>query len=235
MFLEGTLEDLDTERDLENWEAIEIHNAWLNDVSDWMNRECLQKYNDLINEADAAKGKSKDSAGKPAKGKASKDKGSAGKPAKGEAGKGGKSGPRQLAQQLKKQRFNKIISDIACKKALFMSFVRFPARLQTNEAVKNLLINIQLLMDGDEYKAMVDVSKKKSEELAKLKCDRDQARKNLRRGRSDYIHGVNSDLATAFKAGNLRNEVTRTEEEFGYRKQIGLTVLLNLPEDEEEE
>ena len=63
LFLENTLEDLDTERDLENWEAIEIHNAWLNDVSDWMNRECLQKYNDLISEADAAKGKSKDSAG----------------------------------------------------------------------------------------------------------------------------------------------------------------------------
>ena len=134
-----------------------------------MNTECLHKYNDLINEADAAKGKSKDSAGKPAKGKASKNKGSAGKPAKGKAGKGGKPGPRQQAQQLKKQRFNKIISDIACKKALFMSFVRFPARLQLNEAVKNLLIDIQTLMCGDDYRVMGEASKEKSKELAKLK------------------------------------------------------------------
>ena len=115
----------------------------MNDVSDWMNSECLQQYNDLIEEADAAKGKSKNSAGKPGKGNASKDKGSAGKPAKDKAGKG-KAGPRQQAQQLKKQRFNKIISDIACKKGLFMSFVRFPARLQSDEDIKNLLIDCLL-------------------------------------------------------------------------------------------
>ena len=116
-----------------------------------------------------------------------------------------------------------------------MSFIRFPARFWTIDAVKNLLTHIQTLMCGDEYKDMVEVSKKKSEELAKLKYDRVQARKNLRRGSSDYFHGVNSDLATAFKAGNLRDEVTRTEEEFRYRKQIGLAVLLNLSEGEEEE
>ena len=190
-----------------------------------MNRECLQKYNDLINEADAAKGKSKDSAGKPAKGKASKDKGSAGKPAKDKAGKG-KPGPRQQAQQLKKKRFNKIISDIACKKALFLSFVRFPARLQSDEDIKNLLLNIQAIMRGKDYHELVEISKKKSDELATLKYDIDEARKNLRNGRSDFKNGVDSDLAAAFKAGTLIDEVNLLEERFGYRKRIGMAVLL---------
>ena len=57
----------------------------------------------MIDEADAAKGKNKNSAGKPGKGKASKDKGSAGKPANNKAGKGNVGpGPRQQARQLKK-------------------------------------------------------------------------------------------------------------------------------------
>ena len=124
-FMNGAWQDSDIDRDLSSAETAEIHNAWMNDVNDWMSNECLQQYYGLIDEADAGK----NSAGKPGKGKAS-NKNSAGKPAK---GKGGKSkcsagrpvnveaskatqhrgeGPRQQAQQLKKQRFNKVISDI---------------------------------------------------------------------------------------------------------------------------
>ena len=91
-----------------------------------MSPECLEKYCGLLEEADAMD-KGKDSAGKPAKGKADDGK---------------TPGPRQRAQQLNNQRFNKIISDIANKKLLFMSFVRFPARLQTNEGVLKLLEEI---------------------------------------------------------------------------------------------
>ena len=77
-----------------------------------------------------------------------------------------------------------------------------------------------------EYKEKVEISKKKSEELAKLKYDRDQARKHLRKGRSDAKTGVDSDLAAAFKAGTLVDEVNRLEEQFGYRKRIGMAGLL---------
>ena len=234
LFSANILADLDSERDLTTWEAQEIHNAWMNDVDDWMDSECLQKYTDLIKEANAAKGSAgkpaKGSAGKPVKGSAGKlAKGNGGKTAKGDAGKDDKpaQGPRQRAQQIKKQRFNKIISDIACKKAFFMSFVRFPASLETDKSIKNLLLNIQSHMCGEQYKKMVEVSKKKTPELAKLKYDRDQARKHLRTGRSDVLNGVDSELARAFQAGTLRAEVTQLEQQFGYRKQMGLTHLLS--------
>ena len=110
----------------------------MNDVNDWMSNECLQQYDGLIEEADAGKnsagkrgkGKAsnKNSAGKPAKGNAGTGKGNTGKLAKGKADndKGKGPGPRQQAERLKKSRLNKVISDYACKKALFMTFVRFP-------------------------------------------------------------------------------------------------------------
>ena len=59
-------------------------------------------------------------------------------------------------------------------------------------------MEIQNVMSSKEYKEVVEISKKKSKELAKLKYDRDQARKHLRKGRSDAKHGVDSDLAAAF-------------------------------------
>ena len=107
-----------------------------------------------------------------------------------------------------------------------MSFVRFPARLQREKDIKSLLLDIQKLMRGKDYKETVEMSKKKSEELAKLKYDRDQARKYLRRGRSDAKTGVDSDLAAAFKAGTLLNKVNQLEDKFRYRKRISMAALL---------
>ena len=101
-----------------------------------------------------------------------------------------------------------------------------PARLHKEDGIKSLLLDIQNVMGGAEYKEMVEISKKKSEELAKLKYNRDQARKNLRKGRSDSKCGVDSDLAAAFKAGTLVLEVNRLQEQFGYRKRIGMAALL---------
>ena len=136
LFSANILADLDSERDLTTWEAQEIHNAWMNDVDDWMDSECLQKYTDLIKEANAAKG----SAGKPAKG-------SAGKPVKGNAGKLAKGNGGKTAK-------------------------------------------------GDAGKAI-------------------------------FFNGVDSELARAFQAGTLKAEVTQLEQQFGYRKQMGLTHLLS--------
>ena len=55
-------------------------------------------------------------------GKGGKHEGSAGKP----AGRG----PRQHAHLLKKQRFNKIISDLAASKTFFMNFIRHPVDIR---------------------------------------------------------------------------------------------------------
>ena len=85
----------------------------MNDVREWMSLDCLQQFNNLIQEADELdKGKAKGSAAKPAW--------AVGK------GPGSGPGPKQVAHLLKKQRFNKIVSDLAANKAFFMSFVRHP-------------------------------------------------------------------------------------------------------------
>ena len=47
-------------------------------------------------------------------------------------------GPRQQAQQLKKQLFNQIFNDLAANKAFFFGFVRHP-RLMTPEGILNLV------------------------------------------------------------------------------------------------
>ena len=82
---------------------------------------------------------------------------------------------------------------------------------------------------------MLEVSEKKTAKLAKLKYERDQARKNLSKGRFGYQNYFESDLAIASKAGTLQSQVTSAEEAYGYRKQTGVAALINLPEDEEEE
>ena len=115
---------------------------------------------------------------------------------------------------------------MASNKSLFMSFVRFPARLHKEDGIKSLLLDIQNVMGGAEYKEMVEISKKKSEELAKLKYNRDQARKNLRRGRNDANQSANSPLAAEFKAGTLLDKVKQLEADFGYRKTKGIAGLL---------
>ena len=102
LFHLGHINDEDLKRSLTETECKLVHNAWMNDVSAWMSSDCLQDYNTLIREADALPtGKS---------GKKGGGKGSAAKPVV---------GPRQKDQQLKKQRFNKVVNDIAANKAFF--------------------------------------------------------------------------------------------------------------------
>ena len=81
--------DLDFERSLTQEEMARLQNAWMNDVESWMSQQCFDHYQRLIAQANELdKGKGKGSAGK------------------------GKFGPRQMALQLKKQRFNKFLSDL---------------------------------------------------------------------------------------------------------------------------
>ena len=163
LFDAKVFQDRDLRRSLSMDETKALHNEWMNDVASWMNPDCLQQYNDLIDEADELdknKGKGKRQ-GKKSKAKG-KEKGSVGKPA------GSSPGPRQRAQQLKKQRFNKVLSDLACKKAFFMSFVRHPS-YDSVDSIKELLTDLTEVMKSRDYKDMVRDSAKKTEEESKQK------------------------------------------------------------------
>ena len=77
----GDIRDLNFKRSLTTEEMRKVHNAWMNDVSAWMSPECLQQYEDLMQQADELdKGKGK---GKDTRKDKGANKGSAGKPAKG--------------------------------------------------------------------------------------------------------------------------------------------------------
>ena len=80
-----------------------------------------------------------------------------------------KLGPRQQAQQLKKQRFNKVLSDLAAKKTFFMSFLRHPC-LMSADGIRKLLLDLTDVMRTSDYKKMLLVSAKKTEKVALLKA-----------------------------------------------------------------
>ena len=74
---------------------------------------------------------------------------------------------------------------------------------------------------------MKAVSAKKTEEVALLKWERDQARKHLRNGRDDYRQSLDTDLAREFELGNLQEKTLNAEQAYGNRKQEGIAVLLS--------
>ena len=142
-----------------------MHNAWMNDVESWMSDECFGQYERLIekaNQLDCNKAAGK--LGATTKKGVGKRKGSVGMDSKGvNKGSTGKSaeprkfGPRQQAQQLKKTRFNKVVSDLAAKKAFFMSFVRHPFLMSAN-GIMNLLVELREVMQTADYAEMLRVS-----------------------------------------------------------------------------
>ena len=140
LFMNKQIKDLDFLRDLTHRETSLLHNAWRDDVGEWMSDECRAKYDALIAEADAIDEAKRSAKAKGGKGKG-KCKGNAVKLAeKGPMSedKSNKSGPRQKAHQICHTRFNKVISDMACKKTFFMCFVRYPSKLNTCEGVRAL-------------------------------------------------------------------------------------------------
>ena len=173
------------------------------------------------------KGKGKGSAGKSAKDAKGKsqgkskgnDKGSVGKPA------GAVIGPGQRAQQLKKQRFNKIINDLAMNKAFFMSFVRYPCLL-TAEGILNLLQELNEVKTSPEYERMREVSAKKSVEVVDLKRKRDMARLDLKRGKAQYERNEWTNLSWLYHTGSLAEEQKQAEAAYGDRKLQSLTNFL---------
>ena len=102
---------MDFNRSLTEEETKMLHNLWMNDVSSWMSVECLLLYNNLLKQGNDVENKGKGKCKTSVKGENNNRRGK---------------GPGQQAQQLKKQRFNKVLNDIAVKKRVFMRFVQYP-------------------------------------------------------------------------------------------------------------
>ena len=88
------IEDDDFERSLIENETKHVHNLWMNDVKEWMSDDCYQLYTDLLKSAADLKSQGRDEC---------------------KSKKGHGKGPGQQAQQLKKQRFNKVLSDLGAE------------------------------------------------------------------------------------------------------------------------
>ena len=168
------------------------------------------------------------------KSKTKEGRSSVGKPG-GAKGKGqNEVGPRQRAQQVKKQRFNKVLSDLACKKAFFMSFVRHPS-YDSVDSIKELLTDLTEVMKSRDYKDMVDDSKKKTEEESEHKRKCHQARLAFKRGKREHENKVQSQLAKKYKTGELLEELEKAETAYtrgmwGSSKHVGIAALLKGPE-----
>jgi len=55
LYSRGQFTDLDFERCLTEDETAVLHNEWRNDVSEWMTRDTLQNYQDLVKKSSAGK------------------------------------------------------------------------------------------------------------------------------------------------------------------------------------
>ena len=214
----GTIKDGDIERSLTEDETKIVHNLYMNDVEYWMTPEVAQKYYALIAEADEedrkAKGKGKNAGGQKGKGKSKR---SAEKP--------GERGPRQEAQQLKKQRFNKVLNDYAASKAFFMTLVKHP-RLMKVEHLVGLVNELKAVKETPEYEKMVKVSEKKTNDEKRLKRERDAARVELNRGRAEYQAFRRTKLAKQYDSGELLECFVQAQNAWNRVKQTGVAVLL---------
>ena len=212
----GDINDTDFKRALTDAETRIVHNLYMNDVAAWMTSEALQVCEELIRDADElenAEGKGKGEG---------KSKGRAG--GKGSAGKPGP-GPRQRAQQMKKQRFNKVLNDIAANKAFFMTLVRFPS-LMTPDGLIGLMKELEEVKASKEYQEMLLASTKKSDQDKELKRKRDEARLNLNRGKADSEKKVKTRLAHLYEAGVLVDEYMEAQEAWTRSKQKGVALFL---------
>ena len=103
MYERWYIDDDDFERSLTENEMKHVHNLWMNDVKEWMSDDCYQLYTDLLKSAADLKSQGRDEC---------------------KSKKGHGKGPGQQAQQLKKQRFDKVQSDLGAKNNFVLAFVR---------------------------------------------------------------------------------------------------------------
>ena len=140
-------------------------------------------------------------------------------------GKPGTPGPRQQAQQLKKQRFNKIISDISANKAFFFTFLRVPS-LRTPDGILELVQELADVRSSDEYMEIVRVCSQKNQEVTELKRKRDSSRLTAKRGKKEFDYNPRSKLGATWASGELERQRAEAEAAYGDRRTAGVAVLL---------
>ena len=145
--------DIDFQRSLDAAETMLVQNLYMNDVAEWMEPDDLQKCEFLIRKAEALDNAiDKRGRSTTAKSKGTDvNKGSAAKPVL---------VPRQRAQQMKKQRFDEMISNFAVTKAFFMALVRHP-RLMTADGIMSLMEEVREVKASKEYQERLHVAAKK--------------------------------------------------------------------------
>ena len=121
---------------------------------------------------------------------------------------------------MKKQRFNKVINDIARIKPFFMSFVRHPC-MQTPEGFGLLLTELEEYKKTLAYEEMVKQSEKRTEERTKLKRKRTDGCFRLKLGQRGTNHNRDTELAKSFRTGDLARECAAAEAEYSTRKLEG--------------
>ena len=129
---------------------------------------------------------------------------------------------------MKKQRFNKVLSDLASKKAFFMSFVRHPSYASL-DGIRNLLQSLTEVMKSLEYQKMVADSAKKTEEESKQKRQCHQARLAFQRGKRERENDEETELAKKYANGELREKLVQAETAYTRKKHIGIARLLKPP------
>ena len=126
---------------------------------------------------------------------------------------------------MKKQRFNKVVNDLACKKVFFMSFVRHPSFMSV-EGIRDLLQHLTEVMRSPEYQDMLRDSAKKTQEEKQLKRKCHQSRLAVKRGKYDHEPHVKNELTNRYADGSLQQELLQAEHTYGRNMQTGIAVLL---------
>ena len=180
------LPDRDYERSLTDPEMRLLHNAWMNDTQSWMRPESLEEY-------ERQRG-----AAQPAKGQGKRQRGAA-QPAKGQAK--GKKGAGQAAQVLKKKGFNAFCFEFIGSKAMLMCAVQHPSAFKTAQGLRGILNDFEEVRESAEYQQLRINAEKKTTEESLLKEQRDNAVKELMRGRAANRAGVNPELASRYRDG----------------------------------
>ena len=173
------------DRSLTKVEMRLLHNAWMNDTQSWMRQSSLENYERLREEAvQGAKGKGQRGAAQPAKGHGK-----------------GQRGPGQAAQALKKKGFNTFCFEFIGSKAMLMCAVQHPSAFKTAQGLRGILNDIEEVHESAEYRHLRFNAEKKTTEESLLKEQRDNAVKELMRGRAANRTGMNPDLASRYRDG----------------------------------
>ena len=122
---------------------------------------------------------------------------------------------------MKNSRFNKVINDICQSKPLFMTFLRHPC-LQTPDGFVLLLTELEEHKKSVAYQKLLKQSEKRTEERTQLKRKRTDARFRLRRGQRDNNQNRDTELAKAFRSGDLARECEAAEAEYATQKLVGV-------------